>query len=61
MARVELTTRIEVLKPSGATRIWVPTSLAGETHFQKTIANTFNCDGGTAHHFENGTDALGWS
>jgi hypothetical protein len=55
----QVTTRVEVLKPSGTTRIWVPAALMGETPFQKTFSNTFNCDGGTAKLIESKTDALG--
>ena len=32
----EVTTRVEVLKPSGTTRIWVPAALIAQTPFQKT-------------------------
>ncbi len=55
----QVTTRVEVLKPSGATRVWVPAALISETPFQKTLANTFNCEGGTAKMVESKTDALG--
>jgi transglutaminase-like putative cysteine protease len=55
----QVTTRVEVLKPSGTTRIWVPAALIGEMPFQKTLANTFNCEGGTAKMVENKSDALG--
>ncbi len=55
----QVTTRVEVLKPSGTTRIWVPAALITETPFQKTIANTFNAEGGTAKLHESNTDALG--
>jgi transglutaminase-like putative cysteine protease len=55
----QVTTRVEVLKPSGTTRVWVPAALIGETSFQKTLANTFSCDGGSAEIFENKTDVLG--
>ncbi len=55
----QVTTRVEVLKTSGTTRIWVPAALISETPFQKTLANTFNCDGGTAKTFEKKSDALG--
>ena len=44
----QVTTRVEVLKTSGATRVWVPTALISETPFQKTLTNTFNCEGGSA-------------
>ncbi|HLB87955.1 MAG TPA: transglutaminase-like domain-containing protein [Terriglobales bacterium] len=55
----QVTTRVEVLKTSGTTRVWVPAALISETPFQKTLTNTFNCDGGTAKMVENKTDALG--
>src|SRR5246500_1379900 len=55
----QITTRVEVLKTSGATRIWVPAALISETPFQKTIKNTFNCEGGAAKLVENKSDALG--
>src|ERR1041385_4247519 len=54
----EVTTRIEVLKPSGPTRIWVPTALIAEAPFQKTLENSFHADGGTAQRVENKTDGL---
>ncbi len=54
----QVTTRVEVLKPSGMTRIWVPAALISETPFQKTLANTFNSEGGTARMVESKTDAL---
>jgi transglutaminase-like putative cysteine protease len=55
----QVTTSVEVLKPSGTTRVWVPTALISETPFQKTLANTFDCEGGTAKMVESKTDALG--
>ncbi len=55
----QVTTRVEVLKPSGTTRIWVPAALISEIPFQKTLANTFNCERGTAKMVENKSDALG--
>lgn len=44
----EVTTRIEVLKASGTTRVWAPTALLAETPFQRTVANKFSVEGGTA-------------
>jgi transglutaminase-like putative cysteine protease len=44
----EVTTRVEVLKPSGPTLIWVPAALTGETAYQKTLANDFKAEGGEA-------------
>ena len=55
----EVTTRVEVLKPSGTTRVWLPAALIGDTPYQKTLANTFQCEGGTAKSFESRTDSLG--
>jgi transglutaminase-like putative cysteine protease len=55
----EVTTRAEVLKSSGTTRIWAPAALIGETPYQKTMSNTFNAEGGTAKVFESRADALG--
>jgi len=55
----QVTTRVEVLKPSGTTRVWVPAALISETPFQKTLSNSFNCEGGTARAVESKTDALG--
>ena len=55
----EVTTRVEVLKPSGMTRIWVPAALVSQTPFQKTLSNTFSPEGGNARIVESKTDALG--
>ena len=55
----EVTTRVQVLKPSGMTHIWIPAALASPAPFQKTLANEFNADGGTAKMVESQADALG--
>jgi transglutaminase-like putative cysteine protease len=55
----EVTTRAQVLKASGTTRIWIPAALASPTPFQKTLANEFNAEGGTAKMVESKADALG--
>jgi transglutaminase-like putative cysteine protease len=55
----EVTTRVEVLKPSGPTLVWLPAALIRDTPYQKTLANTFQADGGTAELVEHKTDALG--
>ena len=44
----EVVTRVEVLKPSGVTRVWVPAALVAPTPYQRTISNTFAVDGGKA-------------
>ncbi len=55
----EVTTSIEVLRPAGTTRIWVPAALIGSAPYQKTLANRFQCQGGSARIFEGKWDALG--
>jgi transglutaminase-like putative cysteine protease len=55
----EVTTRVEVLKPSGTTRIWVPAALITQTPFQKTLSNVFTAEGGSAKTLESRVDALG--
>src|SRR5262249_6827208 len=55
----EVTTRVEVLKPSGATHIWLPAALIHETPYQKTISNHFAADGGTAKLTTDKKTALG--
>jgi hypothetical protein len=44
----EVTTRVEVQKPVGVTRVWIPTPLAHDTPFQKTLGNTFQAEGGSS-------------
>ena len=44
----EVTTRVEVLKFSGTTLVWLPAALLRDTPFQKTLANDFRAEGGTA-------------
>lgn len=55
----EVTTRVEVLKPSGTTRVWLPAALTRNTPFQKTFSNKFSAEGGTAEMVESKADALG--
>ena len=55
----EVTTRVEVLKPSGMTRIWLPAALIRDTPFQKTLANRFTAQGGTARLTRSKQDSLG--
>ena len=55
----EVTTRVEILKSSGATRVWLPAALISETPFQKTLSNRFSADGGTAEIVEGRADGLG--
>jgi transglutaminase-like putative cysteine protease len=55
----EVTTRVQVLKTSGSTRIWLPAPLILETPFQKTLSATYQPDGGAAKMIEIKPDALG--
>jgi transglutaminase-like putative cysteine protease len=56
----EVTTRAEVLKPSGATRIWLPASLISGSPFQKTLSATIQPEsGGTARMIASKPDSLG--
>src|SRR5450432_2668688 len=55
----EVTTRVEVLKSPGITRIWVPAALSGSNPFQKTLSNTFTAEGGSAKFVESKPDAMG--
>jgi transglutaminase-like putative cysteine protease len=44
----EVVTKVELLKPSGMSRIWLPAALILDTPYQKTLSNHFTADGGTA-------------
>jgi transglutaminase-like putative cysteine protease len=55
----ELATRVEVLKPSGTTRIWIPAALLSDCPYQKTLSNTFRAEGGSARLIESKADAMG--
>jgi transglutaminase-like putative cysteine protease len=55
----EVITSVEVLKPSGNTRVWLPAALLGAAPFQKTLSNDFKAEGGTVKLVENKADALG--
>jgi transglutaminase-like putative cysteine protease len=55
----EVKTRVEVLKPSGTTRVWLPGALLSKTPFQRTLSNEFSAQGGTARVVESSADGLG--
>src|SRR5690349_25125518 len=57
--KFELTTRVEVLTSSGATRVWLPAALIADAPFQRTIGNRFHADSGTAKMVESNADGLG--
>lgn len=43
----EVTTRVEVLKPAGVTRVWLPVPLTRDTDYQKNLGNSWAAEGGT--------------
>ncbi len=55
----EVSTRVEVLKPSGVTRVWMPAALIRNTPFQKTFSNKSAAEGGSAKMVEIKEEALG--
>src|SRR5262245_48861607 len=55
----EVTTRVEVLSPSGTTFVWLPAALLNETRYQRTLSNTFQAEGGTADLVVNKEDEYG--
>src|SRR5262245_50338732 len=42
----ELTTRVQILKPAGTTRVWLPMPLA-VAPYQKTLGDTYHAPGGS--------------
>ncbi len=55
----EVATRVEVLKPTGVTHIWLPAALNRDTPFQRTHSNKFKAEGGSAKLTQDKTTALG--
>ncbi|HSS96015.1 MAG TPA: transglutaminase-like domain-containing protein [Terriglobales bacterium] len=55
----EVTARVEVLKPSGATHIWLPAALIGNTPYQRTLSNNFKAENGTAKLTKDKQNVLG--
>src|SRR5215510_1447082 len=54
----EVTTRVELLEPKGASSIWLPIALAAETPYQKTLGRDFKAEGGTTKLIEEKRDGL---
>jgi transglutaminase-like putative cysteine protease len=42
----EITTRVEILKPAGTSRVWLPTPLTADIGYQRTLANEWKSDDG---------------
>jgi len=55
----EITTRVEVLKPSGTTRVWLPAALVQKTPYQRTLSNKYHAQAGKAGMSEIKPDSLG--
>ena len=55
----EVTTQIVVLKPFGTTLVWVPAALISSTPYQRTLADTFHCEGSASKTVVDRTEALG--
>ena len=55
----EVVTRVELLKPSGVSHIWLPAPLIRNTAYQKTISTRFSAEGGTTTLSKDKQSALG--
>lgn len=54
----EVTTHIEVLKPAGPTRVWIPGALTVNTPFQKTLSNSYEAAAGSVRTVQQKQDGL---
>jgi transglutaminase-like putative cysteine protease len=54
--KFKVTTSVEVLKPAGETKVWLPSPLMQTTPFQRTLSNQFSAE---ARLVESGQNALG--
>ena len=55
----EVMVRVEVLRPSGTTLVWLPAALISKTPYQVTLANRFSAEGGIAEIVESKAEGLG--
>jgi transglutaminase-like putative cysteine protease len=55
----EVTTTAEILKPAGATRVWLPVPLTVDTRYQKSLGNTWQAEGGKVSYSQVGKYSLG--
>jgi transglutaminase-like putative cysteine protease len=53
----EITTRIDIRKPAGKTRVWVPTPLV-DTPYQRTLGDTYRAEGGFVEMVERPGESL---
>ena len=54
-----VTTRVEVLKPVGETKVWLPAALIQNAAFQRTMSNHFSADSGQVRMVESKPAGLG--
>ena len=50
----EVTTQVEVLKPRGITRVWLPTPLTHDARYEKALGNQWSAEGGKVSYSEDG-------
>jgi hypothetical protein len=55
----EVTTSVELLKPSGVSHIWLPAALIRDTPYQRTLSNKFTAEGGTVKLSQDKQNVLG--
>lgn len=55
----EVTTRVEVLKPAGTTRVWLPVPLTSDTEYQKSLGSQWNAEGGQATYSQDAKSSTG--
>lgn len=55
----EVVTRVELVRATGTSRIWLPTALIVDTPYQRTISNLFVADGGSVKVHRDKRNALG--
>ena len=44
----EVTTHVEIARPDGVSRVWLPTPLTRDTPFEKALGNEYEAQGGTS-------------
>jgi transglutaminase-like putative cysteine protease len=57
--KFQITMRVEVLGPSGVTRIWLPSPLISVTPFQKPLSNSVDAKGGVSRMVEDRASSMG--
>ena len=55
----EVTTRVEILKPSGVSKIWLPVPLLADRDFHKSLGNTWSAPGGEVRYSSDNKYGMG--